>query len=527
MVHKETERQIGPGDTVLVTGAAGGIARHVIRALLDAECHVRAVDRVGYDDAPAIDSLVERSEVEWITGDLFELDLDELTHDASAVIHLAADARMAQEYADLVENNVDLVELIYEAAVRNQVKHMVHFGSGGIYQPSRGPLEESAQIELSNPYEETKYESEVRLFEAVVESTPVTVLRPALAYGPHTTSMAAGLVTIPPVLRNFLPYLPGFTGGARANWAHVADIAAAAMVVLGNPRAYGEVFNVADATPVGAGEVLTAMTEAYGLPIGPLIRFPNSTVIMTFSPVIDRGYVEATLRTVLRQVWARTMRKRGIENSPLRPRVDRAALLYVADDTILDSGRLQALGWEADHLSFVESIGETLSWYQEHGWVPRYDTDATQTRYDQASVGFAIDQELKGTWTDDEGDSRELEIQIGSEFQNVARGDFTGHINGNATFEGWVEDVELEGTVEVKLFGSQTVRYQFGFVVDGEPFRCQAEASFTLFRPFNSMSALRGTLFNKVGDEIGEIELDFAWADQSVPVLMSFRPITA
>ncbi len=526
-MSQRTTRVVGPGDRVLVTGAAGGVGRHVVRALLDADCEVRAVDRIGYDEALDLDTLIEADEAEWLAGDLLELELDSLVKDVDGIIHLAAHVGLSESYDELVEINVDLVEMLYEAAVRAGVRHFVHFGTGTIYEPARGVLDEDAPVELSNAYEETKLESEERLETISTDEVPWTILRPAFVYGPHTSSMSAGLVTIPPILRNFLPFLPGFTGGARANWAHVEDVAAATMAVLGNPRAFGQIFNVADERALAAGEVLTAITEAYGLPIGPLIRFPNSAVLMAFSPVVDRDYVVRSIRSVLRQVWSRIARRHGLEQTPLRPKVDRSAILYVSDDTVLDASRLRELGWIPDHRSFAEGIGETIQWYQDVGWVPRYDIDTSMAIKDNGSFGFGITQTLDGVWISREDSKRRrLEVTVDSEFHNIVKADFSGHLNGVAWFEGLVEDVTVEGTIEVKPMSGQTLTYQFGFETDDVAYRCVTSASFNPLRPFSSMTRLEGEVYDQHGEVVGHVELPFDWADQSVPILLSFRPLT-
>lgn len=522
-----SRRIVGPGDRVLVTGAAGGVGRHVVRALLDADCEVRAVDLTAFEDALAIETLLEQGEAQWIQGNLLELDLNELVHDVDAVIHLAALVGLSESYDELVETNVDLVEMLYEASERAGVKHFVHFSTGTLYEPARGVLSESAPVEPSSAYDVTKLESEERLEEIATDATPFTVLRPAFIYGPHTSSMSAGLVTIPPILRNFLPFLPGFTGGARANWAHVEDVAAAAMAVLGNPKAFGKIFNIADETPLGAGEVLTAITEAYGLPIGPLIRFPNSAVLMAFSPVVDRDYVVRSIRTVLRQIWARMAKRHALAQTPLRPKVDRSALLYVADDTVLDATKLRELGWIPDQQSFSESIGETIVWYQDVGWVPRFDVDADLAMRDSGSFGFGITQTLDGHWFERSTSTRRrLQLTVDSEFHNIVKADFSGHLNGVAWFENLAEDVSVEGTIEVKPISGQTLTYQFGFSSNGRSYRCVTSASFNPLRPFSSMTRLEGEVFDQNGEVIGNVELPFDWAEQSVPILLSFRPLT-
>jgi len=514
-------REIGPGDRVLVTGAGGGIGRHIVAALVDAGCEVRAVDLRPFNHI-GIAELVPEDAVEWIQTDLRDANLRELMSNCDAVIHTAAVVGLSETYDDLAATNVDLVHEIIEAAPPS-IRHLIYFSSGAVYRPGRGVLAEDAKLEPATAYAETKRDGE-RAFE---ENSKLnwTILRPALVYGPHCESMSAGLFTLPPILKNFMPLLPGFTGGARSNWCHVEDAASAALFVLGNPKAYGRVFNVGDDTPMGSGEVITAITEAYGLAIGPLVPFPNSTVLLAFSPVMDRDYTEKTLRTVLRQIWKRVSARHDLE-SPLRPKVDRGALFYVSEDTVLDTSALKDLGWDPAWAGFREGVVDTLRWYQEHKWAPRFDAEARDR--EDTSFGFAVSQTLNGKWVAPEtGQSQTVQISLEAEFPNIVKADFHGRINGMAWIEGIAQNVAIEGTAQVQIFSGRNLSYEFAFVSDqGVAHRCYVEATFNPFRAFSSMSNLTGTMVNAHGEKIGGVELSLGFADQLVPMLMSFRPLS-
>ncbi|MEZ4461930.1 MAG: hypothetical protein R3E66_19845 [bacterium] len=235
-----------------------------------------------------------------------------------------------------------------------------------------------------------------------------------------------------------------------ANWCHVEDLAAATMVVLGNPKAYEQVFNVGDDTPLGNGEVITAIAEAYDLPIGPLVPFPNGAVLVAFSPVVDRDYVEKTLRQVLRQIWKRVCTRYNLE-SLLRPKLDRNALFYVSEDTVVDAGKLKGLGWSPEYAFARDGIGTTVRWYQDHGWIPRYDTTTEASIRDQeGSFGFTVSQKLEGDWYHPERHvAQPVQLSVELEFRNVLTGDFSGRLEGMAWFDGLATDVAIEGTVQV------------------------------------------------------------------------------
>ena len=494
-----------------------------MRALVDAGCAVRAVDQRG-PTFRGLPELFDPDEVEYLQADLCEADLDGLVNGCRAIVHCAAFVGLSESYEELAPTNVDLVRSLIVAAEKADVRHFVHMSAGSVYEPARAILSEIAPTEATSDYEQTKLDAEAAV-EQLCSKMAWTILRPGHIYGPHCESMAAGLVTLPAIIANFTPVMPAFTGGTRASWVHVEDVASAAMVVLGNERAYGRIFNVADDTPLGFGEALTAVTEAYGLTIGPLVPFPSPSFLMTFSPVVDREYTASTLRAVLRQSWKRIATRHGLD-TPLRPKVDRSVVFYVAEDTILDNAALSELGWRPSLAAFGDGIGSTIAWYQDKGWVPRYDTQAqVALRDDSRGVGFSFEQILSGRWnppgdrTQDEGVYLELEV----EFRRVARGDLSGTINGTASFDGLVEDAKVEGTIEIAIFGSSKLAYEFGFQSPRGAHRCHVASKFSALQPLSTLGRLAGELSDSRGSTVGEVELRLELAERIVGMLASFQ----
>lgn len=489
-------------------------------ALLDAGCEVRCVDAADVDH-DILAELFDLDEVEWLQADLVDANLDTLVAGCTAVIHCAALVGLSESYDELAPTNVDLVEDLLHAANAAGVEHVVHISAGSVYSAARGLLAEDAAVEPTNDYERTKLDAEA-IFHNFDGDTAWTVLRPGHVYGPHCQAMSAGLVTLPAILANFTPILPAFTGGTRSSWVHVEDVAAAAMVVLGNERAYGRTFNVADDTPIGFGEALTAMTEAYGLTIGPLVPFPSPSFLMTFSPVVDRHYTASTLRSVLRQIWKRITVKHALQ-TPLRPKVDRSVVFYVAEDTVLDNGALTELGWQPKVPAFVDGIGDTIGWYQDHAWVPRFDAQTrTKLRDEDDNVGLAFEQIISGDWTDD-GVSDGVHLELEVELPRVVRGDLSGRINGVATFDELVEDAPIEGTINIAIFSSKRLTYEFGFETPNGAHRCEVASDFSPLQPLSSLGRLSGQLTNAQGDIVGKVELRLELAERIVGMLTSFR----
>ncbi len=517
---------VDAGSTILVTGAAGGVGRHVVRQALDAGLKVRAVDRVRAVDAHMHGLFDPQQDVDWRFAELSAADLDALVDGCAAVVHTAAWVSLSESYAELAGVNVELVDELYRACQRHEVGHMVHFSCGDVYLPQAGLRAEDDVLAASNAYEQTKIDSE-KVFAAQPTTTHWTVLRPALIYGPHCSKMGASITTLPPLLRGFMPYLPGVTGGPRTNWCYVEDAASAVLAVLANPQAYERTLNVADDTPLGFGEVVTSITEAYGLEVGPLVPFPNTTLWTALSPLIDHDWIFDLSRQLLRGLWSRLQHQQDLQ-SPLRPRVDRNALFYVEKDNILGADALKELGWQAKYTDFRQGIVETVRWYQEHGWAPRFDTETRVRLNDEKqNVGFCYKEVLEGRWRraggGQEGRAR---LVLRADFANVGRlaRDLEGNIDGHVTLEGLADRAPVRGTVRVRLLSEDGIHYEMGFdAADGRPHRMALTRAFDVLHPVDSLTEVAGQLTDGQGEVAGDVHLSFELRSQLVPTLASVR----
>lgn len=515
------------GQTVLVTGAAGGLGRHVVRAALDAGLKVRAADRVSAEDAFEIDGLFDPlSDVDWRCVELSATDLDTLTKGCDFIIHTAAIVSLSESYQELAGVNVQLVRDLYQAGQANKVAHFVHFSCGAVYESGPGFRHENDPLYASNAFEQSKIDSE-QVFPHQPETTHWSILRPALIYGPHCTKMGASITTLPPLVRDIMPYLPGITGGPRTNWCYVKDAASAAIYVLQNPDAFERTFNVADDTALGFGEVVTSITEAYRLEVGALVPFPNTTFWTALSPMIDHDIVFDLVRKVLRRRWRGLQQQQDL-NSPLRPRVDRNALFYVEKDNILGANALKELGWTASYSDFRQGIVETIHWYQAHGWAPRFDTE-TQVRIqdERQSLGFGFHVQLSGDWVDTESNIKTpVALRIRTEFPTITRLaiDLEGNIDGRLSIDGLVRNAEIRGTIHVRLLSEGGVYWEMGFDdAEGNPYRLALSCRVNPLRPLESLTNITGELSDSNAEIVGHVELSYNLRAQLFPSIASLR----
>jgi nucleoside-diphosphate-sugar epimerase len=159
---------------VLVTGATGFIASHLIPALADAGHDVVAA---GHDPeripAGAATLVLDLAAAEWPT--LPEVD---------AVIHLAQANVPAPDGADaLFAVNVASTQRLLEHLRRSGGRHFVFASSGSVYGTSPTPLTEQSPLAASDFYSTTKAAAE-RFVQAYDQYFGTTILRFFVPYGP-------------------------------------------------------------------------------------------------------------------------------------------------------------------------------------------------------------------------------------------------------------------------------------------------------------------------------------------------------
>lgn len=146
-----------PPMRILVTGGAGYIGSHTVRALLNQGDHVVAVD---LQPAPGDGVL---SAATFVRADIADAPLIEqllVEHDIEGVIHFAGHKSVAESMripAAYFRNNVAGSLSILEAMVRAGTKHIVFSSSCAVYgTPDRCPVDEGAPRRPESPYGASK-----------------------------------------------------------------------------------------------------------------------------------------------------------------------------------------------------------------------------------------------------------------------------------------------------------------------------------------------------------------------------------
>ena len=222
---------------VAVTGATGLVGSYLTRALVaDGGYEVRASRR---PDSPTVLLAEAAAQVDWVTGDLRDLDHQaELLADADAVVHCAGlVSYRPADTARLREMNVGITRDLVNLALERELPHFLHVSSIAAISPPQADAEvhEGHRSFHEHPdttrYARSKYEAELEVWRGREEGLGVTVLNPAVVLGAGFWDRSScRLFAWVDAGQRFYP--PGSTG-----YVDVRDVAAFAKTCLaGEPR---------------------------------------------------------------------------------------------------------------------------------------------------------------------------------------------------------------------------------------------------------------------------------------------------
>lgn len=139
---------------IVVTGGAGFIGRHVVKALLDREISVVVVDDFS---GSSPDNFGFWGQVKFIRGSILNADvLDEAFQDADAVIHLAADPSVGRSVEQpVLSHNLNYVGTlkVAEACRKWNLRRLVYASSAAVYGSVHNvPIVEEMRTVPQSPY---------------------------------------------------------------------------------------------------------------------------------------------------------------------------------------------------------------------------------------------------------------------------------------------------------------------------------------------------------------------------------------
>ncbi len=187
--HRCVTLPVGPGRIgsiarVLVTGGAGLVGSHVVRALLERGDDVRVTvrERTRTENLDGLD-------VERVTCDvLAPREVRDAMRGVEKLFHVAGSTSLRARPADLFRINVEGTRIVLAEALRAGVERVVHTSSVAAVGPaSRGSTADETSVfragRFGLPYVNAKHEAETEAMRFCAAGLPVVIVNPAHVFG--------------------------------------------------------------------------------------------------------------------------------------------------------------------------------------------------------------------------------------------------------------------------------------------------------------------------------------------------------
>lgn len=274
--------------TWLVTGGAGYIGAHLVRALRAAD-----LDAVVLDDLSSGAAVRLPQDVPLEHGSVLDtgvLDRVFATHAVTGVVHLAAKKRVDESVTRpsyYYHENVEGLRLLLDQAAAAGVRHFLFSSSAAVYGAAASPIDERTPCEPMSPYGQTKLAGEW-LTHAVgtVAGMSTLALRYFNVAGTAIPELADrhGMNLVPMMLRAiergeppviFGADYPTPDGTCVRDYIHVVDVAnahvAAVRLLEQETLAEPESVNIGTGRGVSVREMVAAALQVTGSDLAPVI----------------------------------------------------------------------------------------------------------------------------------------------------------------------------------------------------------------------------------------------------------------
>ncbi|MDQ6910282.1 MAG: NAD(P)-dependent oxidoreductase [Actinomycetota bacterium] len=336
--------------SALVTGGSGFVGSHLVPALVGEGWEVRSCGRGERPSwLPAA--------VDWRVADLAEeaSDLGALVEGVSHVFHLAGASSSKSAQDEMERSNVGGTTRLVAASQASHVERFVHMSSTSVYgEKVRLPLpvSEDVQPQPSRGYGKAKWGAEEAVWRASAGGFPAVVLRPVTVYGPGNVKLLASAI-LDVAIERFAgaSEVPVHREPIEQRLLHIDDLVGACLHLARHDAAVGRAFNVVVDHYPTSHELAATIAADFGM-----------NIVLDDDP--DCGPSTEARRRVHDEMLAAGMTD-DILLSPERLRLMRKSNI----NNRLSVEALRSTGFDFKETDLASSIGRTIAWYREHGWV--------------------------------------------------------------------------------------------------------------------------------------------------------------
>jgi len=290
--------------TSLVTGGAGFIGSHLVRALLERGDQVRVLDNLSTGRKDNLAGL----NIELIEGDIRDLGtVRQAVSGVNQIYHLAAfisvQASMEEPLDCYAVNLNGSLNLLW-AAHQADVNHIALASSAAVYGDIEERVDESIAPRPMSPYAGSKLamEQAAQLF-ANISNVPVVSLRCFNVYGPRQSPDSPYAAVIPIFIREMLegrPVMIHGNGEQTRDFVFIENIIKAFILATKTEEGLGDVFNIGGGTSISILDLAHTLQQIIPDSLEPIyasprlgdIRFSEADITraesaLGFHPTID------------------------------------------------------------------------------------------------------------------------------------------------------------------------------------------------------------------------------------------------
>jgi len=322
---------------VLVTGAGGFIASHLVERLVGEGAQVRAFVRYNSrNDVGMLRTVSPEifSQLEIMRGDLRDIEaVRNAVRNVDTVFHLGALIAIPYSYVnprEVIDVNIMGTMNVLMAARDFGVRRVVHTSTSEVYGTAQYiPIDESHPLHGQSPYSASKIGAD-KIAESFYRSfdVPVVTLRPFNTYGPRQSTRAV----IPTIIMQALTREEVKLGSLEPSrdFTFVTDTANGFLRVAEADNVLGEEINLGNDNTIRIGDLVHKIFGIIG----------KTPIIVTDEQRVRPGKSEVM------KLWASN--KKAKEIIGWEPRVT------------LDEGLLETIEWISGHLDLYRSDQYTV-----------------------------------------------------------------------------------------------------------------------------------------------------------------------
>ncbi len=250
MDNRMTENRTFHGKKAVVTGGAGFIGSHIVKALLGLDARVTVLDDFSTGDAA---NLPANSGIEFVHGSVADADLVQRTvQDAVFVFHEASSnipTSLTHPLRDCTTNVLGTLQVLLAVQKAATVRKVVYASTDSVYGNSRYlPINEDDPTSTLSPFAASKLAGE-NYCKAFYESFGIrtTVLRYANVFGPCSDSAHRHPGVVDRFVKSALirkPLSIHGDGEQTRDFLFVDDAVEATLLAALSSKADGQVYNV-------------------------------------------------------------------------------------------------------------------------------------------------------------------------------------------------------------------------------------------------------------------------------------------